>query len=82
MKLTPSSSDSKQQELLVPFLVTSEKLDYPILGYNLIEELVGQYLDSKITIYKTFLGKDRKKIDALVICTELCCPFTIIHKED
>ena len=42
VKLTPPSSNSGQEELLVPFLVTSEKLDCPILGYNVIEELVSQ----------------------------------------
>ena len=42
MKLTPPSSDSNQEELLVPFLVTTEKLECPILGYNVIEELVSQ----------------------------------------
>ena len=36
------SSDSDQEKLLVPFLVTSEKLDSPILEYNVIAELVSQ----------------------------------------
>ena len=36
VKLTPPSSDSEKEELLVPFLVTSEKLGCPILEYNVI----------------------------------------------
>ena len=42
VKLTPPSSESSQKKLLVPFPVTSEKLDCSILGYNVIEELVSQ----------------------------------------
>ena len=66
VKLTPPSSDSDQEELLVPFLVTSEKLDYPILGYNVIEELVSQEQNPTPTIYKSFPETDKKKLDALV----------------
>lgn len=66
MKLTPPSSDSNQEELLVPILVTSEKLDCPILGYNVIEELVSQEQNPKPTVYKTFPGTDKTKLDALV----------------
>lgn len=64
--LTPPGSDSNQEELLVPFLVTSEKLGCPILGYNVIEDLVGQYQNPKPTIYKSFPGTDKAKVDALV----------------
>jgi len=39
------------EELLVPFLVTSEKLDCPILGDNAIEELVSQDRNPKPIIY-------------------------------
>jgi len=39
------------EELLVPFLVISEKLDCPILGYNAIEELVSQDRNPKPIIY-------------------------------
>ena len=42
VKLIPPSSHSNQGELTIPFLVTSETLDCPILGYNVIEELVNQ----------------------------------------
>ena len=66
MKLTPPSSDSNQEELLVPFLVTAEKLECPILGYNVIEELVSQDQNPNPTIYKSFPGTDKTKLDALV----------------
>ena len=66
VKLTPPSSDSGQEELLVPFLVTSEKLDCPILGYNVIEELVNQDQNPTPTIYKSFPETDKTKLDALV----------------
>ncbi|KAL9962454.1 hypothetical protein ACROYT_G031558 [Oculina patagonica] len=66
VKLTSLSSDSSQEELLVPFLVTSEKLDCPILGYNVIEELVSQDQNPKPIIYNSFPGKDKTKLDALV----------------
>ena len=42
LNLTSSNSDTYSEELLVPFLVTSEKLDYIILRYNVIEELVAR----------------------------------------
>ena len=66
VKLTAPSNDSNQEELLVPFLVASEKLDCPILGYNVIEELLSQDQNPKPTIYKSFPGKDKTKLDALV----------------
>ena len=66
VKLTAPSSDSNQEELLVPFLVASEKLDCPILGYNVIEELLIQVQNPKRTIYKSFPGKDKTKLAALV----------------
>jgi len=34
LKLTPSSTDSNQEEMVVPFLMTSENLDCHILGYT------------------------------------------------
>jgi len=66
VKLTPPSSDSGQEELLVPFLVTSEKLDCPILGYNVNEELVNLDQNPTPTMYKSFPETDEAKLDALV----------------
>ena len=42
LKSSPSSSDSNQEEMVVPVLVRSENLDCPILGHNVIEEVVSQ----------------------------------------
>ena len=53
-------------ELVAPFLVTSENLDCPILGYNAIEELVRNDQNPILTIYESFPGKDKAKVDALV----------------
>ena len=66
VKLIPPSSHSNQGELIVPFLVTSETLDCPILGYNVIEELVSQDQNSKPIIYKSFPETESTKLDALV----------------
>ena len=38
VRLTSSSKD--ESSVMVPFLITNENLEYPILGYNVIEELV------------------------------------------
>ena len=64
MKLIPPSSHSNQGQLILPFHVTS--LDSPILGYNVIEELVSQDQNSKAVIYKSFLQTESTKLDALV----------------
>lgn len=40
LKLTPSSSNSNQVELVAPFLVT-ENVDCPILRYSAIDELLS-----------------------------------------
>ena len=36
------SSKEKDPSVMVPFLVTNDSLEYPILGYNVIEELIKQ----------------------------------------
>ena len=51
VKLTPSSGNSTQVELVAPFLVTSENLDCPILGYNAIEELMRNDQNPITTVY-------------------------------
>ena len=66
LKLTPSISNSTQLELVAPFLVTSENLDCPILGYNVIEELVRNDQNPIPTVYESFPEKDKVKLDALV----------------
>ena len=46
--------------------MTSESLDCPILGYNAIEELVRNEQNPIPTVYESFPGKDKAKLDALV----------------
>ena len=58
--LAPPSSDSDHEELLVLFLVTSEKLDCPILGYYVIEKLVSQEKNPTLTIFKSFPETDKR----------------------
>ena len=53
-------------EQVAPFLVTSENLDCPILGYNAIEELVRNDQNPIPTVYDHFPGKDKANLDALV----------------
>ena len=57
-------------EIVAPFLVTTENLDCPILGYNAIEELVRTDRNPTPRVYESFPGKDKKKLDALVNVTE------------
>ena len=66
LKLTQSSSNSIQEELVAPFLVTSENLDCPILWYNAFEELMHNDQNQIPTVYERFPGKDKAKLDALV----------------
>ena len=60
VKLTPPGSDNDQEEQLVPFLVTSEKLDCPILGYNVIQELVSQEQNLHQPFINVFLKQIRE----------------------
>ena len=52
-------------EPVAPFLVTSENLDCPILGYNAIEEcaMIRAQFPQSMRVFK---GKDEVKLDALV----------------
>lgn len=65
LKLTPSSSNSTQLEPVAPFLVTSENLDCPILGYNAIEEsaMIRAQFPQSMRVFK---GKDEAELDVLV----------------
>ena len=65
LKLSSSSGNSSQEEMIAPFLVTSEDLACPILGYNVIEELVRNGQNPIPTVYQIFPGKDKAKLDDL-----------------
>jgi len=66
--LDPPEPGSAQQDLTVPFLVTNEQLQSPIIGYNVIEELLKENLNPKQmeAVYDSFPGKSDKDIDTLV----------------
>ena len=66
VKLVHPQVDQKHDEITFPFLVTNENLDYSILGYNVIEELVKHDDDSIEAVYSSFPGKGRDKLNALV----------------
>ncbi|CAB4023692.1 Hypothetical predicted protein [Paramuricea clavata] len=57
---------------MVPFLVTNDSLEYPILGYNVIEELIKPMNTSDIqsahiaTVQASFQGFDEKALLELV----------------
>ena len=82
------------EALLVPLLVASDHLDHPIIGYNVIEELVKYPVDNSIpaesnniisAMTATFPTVDSKNIKTLVKliktneCSELCLVKTIKH---
>jgi hypothetical protein len=66
--LDPLEPGSARQELTVSFLVTNEQLQSPIIGYNVIEELLKEDLNPKQmeAVYDSFPGKSDKDIDTLV----------------
>ena len=66
VKLLHPQDNQKHDEITVPFLVTNEKIDSPILGYNVIEELVKHDDNSVEAIYSSFPGNGKDKLDALV----------------
>ena len=41
LNIDPTRENSEFQ-ICVPFLVTSETLDYPIVGYNVIQEIIDR----------------------------------------
>ena len=66
VKLVHRQDGQKHDEITVPFLVTNDKLDCPILGYNVIEELVKHDNNFIEAVYSSFPGKGRDKLNALV----------------
>ena len=66
VKLVHPHDGQKHDKITVPFLVTKEKLDCPILGYNVIEELVKFDNSPVEAVYTSFPGKGKDKLNALV----------------
>jgi hypothetical protein len=51
----------------VPFLVTTETIEYPIIGYNVIEEIVtNEHNDLLSEIQSSFVGLDNGAAQALI----------------
>ena len=47
-------SDETSKKIQVPLLVTSDSLDYPIIGYNVIDEFVTQQSDCNDPMIQSF----------------------------
>ena len=66
------SSKEKDPSVMVPFLVTNDSLEYPILGYNVIEELIKPINTFDIqsahinTVQASFQGFDEEVLLELV----------------
>ena len=82
VKLVHLHDDQKRDELTVPFLVTNERLDCPILVYNVIEELVKQDGNSVEAVYTSFPGKGRNKLNALVNFIQSLTVGSKLEKKD
>ena len=56
------------EPLMVPFLVTEEEVEIPLVGYNVIEEVAKHEKDklALIGMIESSMGKSKKKAEALV----------------
>ena len=59
-------SDETSKKIQVPSLVTSDSLDYPIIGYNVIDELVTQQSDCNDPMVQTFKNTQPENVHALI----------------
>ncbi|CAB4016615.1 Retrovirus-related Pol poly from transposon [Paramuricea clavata] len=58
---------SKNTQVRVPFLVTTETIEHPIIGYNVIEEIVtNEHNDLLSEIQSSFVGLDNGAAQALI----------------
>jgi hypothetical protein len=58
---------SKNTQVRVPFLVTTETIEYPIIGYNVIEEFVtNEHNDLLSEIQSSFVGLHNGAAQALI----------------
>ena len=59
-------SDETSKKIQVPLLVTSDSLDYPIIGYNVIDEFVTQQSDCNDPMIKSFKNIQPENVHALI----------------
>ena len=59
-------SDETSKKIQVPLLVTSDSLDYPIIGYNVIDEFVTQQSDCNDPMIQSFKNTQPENVHALI----------------
>ena len=59
-------SDETPKKIQVPLLVTSDSLDYPIIGYNVIDEFVTQQSDCNDPMIQSFKSTQPENVHALI----------------
>ena len=58
--------DETSQKIQVPLLVTSDSLDYPIIGYNVSDEFVTQHSDCNNPMIQSFKNTQPENVHALI----------------
>ena len=59
-------SDETSKKIQVPLLVTSDSLDYPIIGYDVIDEFVTQQCDCNDPMVQSFKNAQSENVHALI----------------
>ena len=59
-------SDETSKKIQVPLLVTSDSLDYPIIGYNVKDEFVTQQSDCNDPMVQSFNNTQQENVHALI----------------
>ena len=58
--------DETSKKTQVPLLVTSDSLDYPIIGYNVIDGFLTQQSDRNDPIVQCFKNTQPENVHALI----------------
>ena len=59
-------SDETSKKIQAPLLVTSDSLDYPTIGYNVIDEFVTQQSDCNYLMVQSFKNTQPENVHALI----------------
>ena len=62
----PLMFDETSKKIQVPLLVTSDTLNYPIIGYNVIDGFVTQQSDCNYPMVQSFKNTQPENVDALI----------------